>query len=119
MTCKEHEWAVFSTALDQGWLMLQCVNCGLHATVDDPSEEEWSQAFHAPLRPYRWQDESRVVIHKEHRTDRRFVQKKPPGTTKCPCYAELGVLEPGGYARPRGDGTRCGLRKVTWYRSQR
>jgi hypothetical protein len=37
MTCKNHEWVVFSTVLEQGWLMLQCVNCGLHATVDDPS----------------------------------------------------------------------------------
>lgn len=48
MTCQKHEWVVFSTVLEQSWLMLQCVNCGLHATVDDPSKEEWSEAFHAP-----------------------------------------------------------------------
>jgi hypothetical protein len=31
------------------------------AAVEDPSKEEWSQAFHAPSSPYRWLDESRVV----------------------------------------------------------
>ena len=78
MTCKEHEWVVFSTALDEGWLMLQCVNCGLHATVDDPSKKEWSKAFYAPSKPYRWHDQARVGIHEEHPTDQRYVQKKPP-----------------------------------------
>ena len=39
------------------------------------------------------------MIHKEHRTDRRYVRKKPPGAKECPCYAELGVLEPGDYER--------------------
>src|SRR5262245_19854259 len=58
-----HEWAVFSTALGEGWLMLQCVNCGHHATIEDPSHEEWSEAYHAPSRPYRWCCESRVVLH--------------------------------------------------------
>jgi hypothetical protein len=65
MTCKEHEWVVFSTALDQGWLMLQCVECGLHATVDDPSKKEWSEAFRAPSKPYRWHDDTRVVVNEQ------------------------------------------------------
>jgi len=60
--CEQHEWVVFSTALEEGWLMVQCVGCGLHGTVEDPSEEEWSEAYHAPERPYRWHDDSRVHV---------------------------------------------------------
>jgi hypothetical protein len=33
--CFNHEWVVFSTALEEGWLMLQCVECGMHARVED------------------------------------------------------------------------------------
>jgi hypothetical protein len=56
-----HEWVVYSTAVTEVWLMLQCVACGLVGTVEDPSKEEWSEAFHAPSSPYRWRDGSRVV----------------------------------------------------------
>ncbi len=41
--------------------MLQCVECGLHGTVEDPSDEEWSAASYAFDAPYRWLDESRVT----------------------------------------------------------
>jgi hypothetical protein len=47
--------------------MLQCVECGEFGTVDDPSEEEWSEAFHAPAHPYPWHDESRITVRPEHR----------------------------------------------------
>ncbi len=57
-----HEWAVFSTALQQGWLMLQCTICGSHGAVEDPSETEWAKAFYAPTHPYVWEDGSRVVV---------------------------------------------------------
>jgi hypothetical protein len=99
MTCENHEWVVYSTALEQRRLLLQCDTCGLHATVDDPTKEEWSAAFQAPSKPYRWHEEARVVIHAEHPTDRRYVQKKPPSAKKCACYATLGVREPGDYER--------------------
>ena len=56
-----HEWVLFSTALAEGWLMVQCVQCGLHGTVNDPTKEEWSAAFYAPSKPYRWKDDSRVI----------------------------------------------------------
>lgn len=42
--------------------MVQCVNCGTAGTVDDPSKEEWSEAFHAPSNPYGWDDGSRVTV---------------------------------------------------------
>jgi len=81
--------------------MLQCVKCGLHATVTDPSTEEWGKAFHAPSQPYRWKDEDRLVIHKERPAD-LCVQKKPPTFKKCECY-ECGVVEPGRYERVWSD----------------
>ena len=106
MTCQNHEWVVFSTVFEEGWLMLQCVNCGLHATVNDPSKKEWSKAYHAPSKPYRWHDETRVVIHEEHPADQLYVQKKPPSARKCECYVKLGVQEPGDYERVWIEATR-------------
>lgn len=106
MTCDEHEYVVFSTALEQGCLMLQCVECGLHATVEDPSKEEWSKGVRAPSKPYRWRDETRVVIHGEHPADQLYVQKKPPSARKCACYSKLGVPEPGDYERVWIEATR-------------
>lgn len=59
------EWWVYSTAISEGWLMLRCGNTGSFGTVRDPSREEWNRAFYAPERPYRWMDDSRVVIDEE------------------------------------------------------
>ena len=42
--------------------MVQCVNCGTCGTVDDPDEQEWAEAFHAPSEPYRWDDDARVTV---------------------------------------------------------
>lgn len=56
------EWWVYSTALAPGWLMLYCEKTGATGTVRDPSREEWKAAFYAPSNPYRWHDESRVVV---------------------------------------------------------
>ena len=60
-----HEWVVFSTVLEDRCLLLQCVECGAMGTVDDPSKDEWGEAFHAPSKPYRWIDESRVTVKSE------------------------------------------------------
>jgi hypothetical protein len=49
----DHEWVVYSTAMQEGWLMVQCVECLALGTIDEPSEEEWSAAFHAPSRARR------------------------------------------------------------------
>lgn len=56
------EWWVFSTALNQGWLMLICDITGATGSIRDPSADEWKAAFYAPSKPYRWHDESRVVV---------------------------------------------------------
>ncbi len=57
-----HEWVVFSTALKDVCLMVQCVQCGAMGTVDDPDEQEWSEAYYAPSQPYGWDDDSRVTV---------------------------------------------------------
>lgn len=83
----KHEWVVFSTALQEGWLMLQCVKCGATGTVDDPSREEWSDACHAPVRPYRWDDDARVTVR--HRTAPEFyvVPRRARPSCSCPSAA--------------------------------
>ena len=60
-TC-EHEWTVYSTALAQVCLELYCNKCAIHGAVLDPSAEEWSQAFEAPSKPYRWHENERVTV---------------------------------------------------------
>ena len=60
-TC-DHEWMVYSTVLNEGWLELHCDKCALVGTVIDPSKEEWQQAFSAPSEPYQWHDNSRVKL---------------------------------------------------------
>jgi hypothetical protein len=57
-----HEWFVFSTALKEVALMLECALCGAFGTVDDPTRDEWAQAADASEHPYRWRDESRVTV---------------------------------------------------------
>jgi hypothetical protein len=58
----DHEWVVFSTAVDDQMLMVQCINCLAIGTVDDPSHAEWNEAFHAPSKPYRWDEGMRVTV---------------------------------------------------------
>lgn len=78
-TCRQHEWVVFSTALKECWLMLQCVECGIMGTVEEPTKEEWAEAFHAPSQPYRWLDDARVVV-KGFLSDEFHVERgKPEG----------------------------------------
>ena len=66
MNCK-HEWVVFSTNITEATLIVQCVECGEMGTVNDSSEEEWKQAYHAPSKPYRWLDETRVKSSGQNR----------------------------------------------------
>lgn len=59
MTC-EHKWHVFSTAIEDVVLMCECDKCGSFGIVEDPSKEEWGEAFYAPSNPYLWTDNRRV-----------------------------------------------------------
>jgi hypothetical protein len=101
MSCEKHEWVVFSSAIDENWLMLQCVCCGLHGTVRDPSLREWSKAFRAPSRPYRWTAEGRVHIQAAIPRHPPYVMRTVAGP-RCECYAQLGILLPREYERTPG-----------------
>ena len=95
MPCTTHEWVVFSTALEQNCLMVQCVECGAMGTVDDPSAEEWAEAFHSPSRPYRWHDDLRVAVRGRQRL---HVVRADNGHT-CPCPSRHGSKGRSGYER--------------------
>jgi hypothetical protein len=78
--------------------MVQCVGCGQHGTVRDPSAKEWEKAFRSPARPYRWHDKSRVYIELTVPHRQQYVIPSPGGK-KCECYARDGVIEPRAYER--------------------
>jgi hypothetical protein len=93
-----HEWVVYNTALREGWLMTQCVNCGAMETIDDPSPEEWSAAFHAPSRPYHWSDSTRV-------TERGYGAPRVIRAThgpRCACPSQQSLPESQGCDRIPG-----------------
>jgi hypothetical protein len=73
----DHEWVVFSTAIQDVCLMLQCVICGAHGSVDDPTAEEWSEAYHAPSHPYLWTANDRVNVQSVLPPDIWYVRKAP------------------------------------------
>jgi len=63
MSVQKYDWWVFSTAIRDGVLMLECSITGSFGIVRDPSKEEWGEAFHAPSNPYHWQGgDDRVEI---------------------------------------------------------
>lgn len=63
-----HEWVVFSTAITEGALMVECARCHAFGTVDDPTKEEWKAAFYASEKPYRWWYNHRVTIRGSNRS---------------------------------------------------
>jgi hypothetical protein len=75
--CKSHEWVVFSTCLGTVELMVECAKCGAFGTVASPTQEEWSEAFHAPSKPYAWHDPSRVTIREPGGIGPYYVRRNP------------------------------------------
>lgn len=59
------EWWVFSTALKDVVLMLECRKTGAFGIVRNPSKAEWRRAFTAPSDPYRWTENERVELVRE------------------------------------------------------
>lgn len=80
----EHEWVVFSTAIGDHCLMVQCVECGAVGSVADPSMDEWGDAFHAPSRPYRWTEDARVGGRHEPPCP-LYVVRAVTGALGCAC----------------------------------
>ncbi len=93
-----HEWVVYSTAMQEGWLMLQCVECWAMGTIDEPSKEEWSAAFHAPSRPYRWREDTRVTL----RGHAAPCVIRAVGVSLCDCPSQLSLPPGSGYERVPG-----------------
>jgi hypothetical protein len=60
-----YEWMAFSTCIGTGELMVSCKKTGAFGVVPDPTKEEWSRAYYAPSNPYRWEDDSRVVVKRD------------------------------------------------------
>lgn len=72
-----HDWRVFSTAIADGVLMLECQITGAQGIVRNPTKEEWNEAYHAPSHPYRWRGGvDRVEIMREGH-QRLDAQEKP------------------------------------------
>ena len=57
-----HDWWVYSTAVENGVLLVESRRTGERGYVPDPTPEEWRQAFHAPSNPYPWSDNARVIL---------------------------------------------------------
>lgn len=57
-----YEWWVVSPSHEQRWIKLRCEKTGKTGWVRDPSKSEWGAAFTAHLKPYRWHDDTRVVM---------------------------------------------------------
>lgn len=57
-----YDWWVYSTAVADHVLLVECRKTGLRGYVPDPSTREWYQAHHAPSHSYRWRDTDRVVF---------------------------------------------------------
>jgi len=93
-----HQWVVFSTALVDHCLLVQCVQCLDWGIVEGPSSAEWSEAFHAPSRPYRWNDGARVRI-----TGGGKPYVAQSSNTKCECHDRRGLPLPGEYERVSGE----------------
>jgi len=59
----ERKWQVYSTALAECWLMLECVATGAQGVVKDPTKQEWCAHYTGNPKP--WHDNSRVTLMQE------------------------------------------------------
>ncbi len=70
----QHEWIVFSTAVNIVSLLVRC-ECGAVGLVKAPTAKEWGRAFHAPSHPYPWKEPQRVEILEGWTTEKRIYPK--------------------------------------------
>ena len=61
----ERDWWVYSTVIDGRAILVQDRSSGTRGSINDPTDEEWGRAFHAPSKPYPWNDPARIVIDPE------------------------------------------------------
>ncbi|WP_415891359.1 hypothetical protein ACMXYV_08595 [Neptuniibacter sp. SY11_33] len=55
-----HSWWVYSTAIEDQTLEVECPKCKSLGAVLDPTSKEWAKAFYAPQCPYKWREGNRV-----------------------------------------------------------
>ena len=58
--CGQHKWIVYSTSLCPPTIMVYCEKCDVAGYVEDFTDDEWNDAFFAPVENYLWEDEERV-----------------------------------------------------------
>ncbi len=58
----KRDWWVYSTAIANGSILVQCHKTGAYGHIPNPSSREWNKAFYAPSNPYRWKESERVVV---------------------------------------------------------
>ena len=57
----QNDWWVYSTAVEDHLILVQCHRTGTRGVVQNPTAEEWAKAFYAPSEPYPWMDHDRVI----------------------------------------------------------
>ena len=57
----EHDWVVYSTAVEDVVILVECAKCQARGYIAEFEPGEWHQAFWAPSFPYGWRDASRVI----------------------------------------------------------
>ena len=72
---RDHEWVVFSTAVKDGYLCVECINCDTGGFVEDPSLEEWTRAYNAPSQPYGWFENNRVTKQVHFESSHRHIER--------------------------------------------
>src|SRR6266853_675766 len=76
-------------------LMLQCVECCATGTIDDPTEQEWSEAYYAPARAYLWTGSTTITPRGFGAP--RVIRAIDGRCCNCPSQLSLGPLK--GYER--------------------
>lgn len=93
-----HEWIVYGTSEHEGWLWVQCIDCGEIGTIEDASPQDWSDAMYASSRPYRWHDNSRIT--ERGYADPRVIRADHGAPSEC--SSEGSVSDNKGYERVLG-----------------
>jgi hypothetical protein len=63
-----HKWVVYSTALPNQLILVQCINCKTKGNVPDATTEEWRKAHHAPNHP--WEEPERVLSYEQEQGEK-------------------------------------------------
>ena len=102
--CEDHDFEAFSVSIDDGLILVRCVDCGVTGAVGDHSEEEFDAAVNAE-DPYIWGDSDRVVLDKvveaeEQAQSEMDLTESPEGDTQEDATAANDEDWPGNAGEP-------------------